>query len=125
MRSPTEDTTRIIKDAIGGLSLVKFDTSGYNLMNKVRFFSTAKCLHFEAKLKKVKLNPPYKSTTQPEELNKNYHYSISKRRKNYRTNPSLIRLLALNMTIIGLINYHKFSFFLCSRYNKKMKKRLI
>jgi len=47
LRSPTELTTRMMKDAIGGLSLVRLDTSGNNLTNKTLFFSTDKCLHFK------------------------------------------------------------------------------
>lgn len=47
LRSPTELTTRTMKDAIGGLSLVRFDISGNNLTNKTLFFSTDKCLHFK------------------------------------------------------------------------------
>lgn len=46
LRSPTELTTRTIKDAIGGLSLVRLDISGNNLTNKTLFFSTDKCLQF-------------------------------------------------------------------------------
>lgn len=53
MRSPTELTTRIMKEAIGGLSLVKFDTSGYSLTNNIRFFSRDKCLQFN-KIKQIK-----------------------------------------------------------------------
>ena len=43
----------MMNDAIGGLSLVKFDISGYSLMNSVRFFSTAKCLQFKSAYKKI------------------------------------------------------------------------
>ena len=39
--------TLIIKDAIGGFSLAKVVTSGYNLMISVRLFSTDKCLQFK------------------------------------------------------------------------------
>lgn len=34
-----------MNDAIGGFSRVRFDISGYNLTNKLRLFSTDKCLH--------------------------------------------------------------------------------
>lgn len=42
-----------MKEAIGGLSLVKFDTSGYSLTNNIRFFSRDKCLQFN-KIKQIK-----------------------------------------------------------------------
>lgn len=44
MRSLSEEIARIIKDATGGLSLVMFEISGYNLTVNIRFFSTAICL---------------------------------------------------------------------------------
>lgn len=56
LRSPTELTTRMMKDAIGGQSLVRFDISGYNLTNSKRFFSTDKCLQFKHKHKQIKKN---------------------------------------------------------------------
>lgn len=52
-RPPTELTTRTMKDAIGGLSLVRLDISGNNLTNKTLFFSTDKCLHFKPKINKI------------------------------------------------------------------------
>lgn len=35
------------KTQLGGLSLVKFDVSGYSLTDNVRFFSIDKCLQFD------------------------------------------------------------------------------
>lgn len=47
LRSPrAELITRIIKDAIGGLSLVTLDISGNNLTNTTLCFSTDKYLNF-------------------------------------------------------------------------------
>lgn len=45
LRSPTEDKTRMTNDAMGGLSLVKLDISGYNFKINTLFFSKAKCLY--------------------------------------------------------------------------------
>lgn len=46
LRSRREESKRTMKDAIGGLCLVRFEYSGYNLTHETRFFSTDKCLHF-------------------------------------------------------------------------------
>lgn len=53
-RPPKEETTRMMKEAIGGVSLVKPDISGYNLMYKLRFFSITNRLQFH-KTKKKKI----------------------------------------------------------------------
>lgn len=40
-----EDTNLMTKEAIGGFSLVKLETSGYNFTQKCLFLSTVRNLH--------------------------------------------------------------------------------
>lgn len=57
-RPPAELITRMIKEAIGGLSLLRLDISGYNLTNNIRFFSTDRCLQCWKTEGKVRLRNP-------------------------------------------------------------------
>lgn len=47
----------MMKDTIGGLSLVKLDISGYNLTYKSLFFSTDKCLQSKQKILDIYTSP--------------------------------------------------------------------
>lgn len=117
----------MIKEAIGGLSLVKFDISGYNLIDKDLLFSTAKCLHFKQPTKVIfqfLLQTLLKFRTKTEENN----LQGNQLNKNHLAKTELPQLLARlfpkktqNLQGIKLLNLSKSQLILefVSKKNKK------
>lgn len=104
LRSPTELTTRIINDAIGGFSLVRLDTSGNNLTNKTLVFSTDKYLHFTQNTNNSIVSHDFYSNLS---IRKKKHPTKIKLQKNKLSDmPNTLSHIQSYLAMWGVSNFH-------------------